>query len=118
MTEFVVGEIAVVYYKDGSSGHVVLSDLPTIDRAITRWSGEGEHRFTDDEQRDSVVRMTAANGSRLVMLASFIVGYSVSTAENRRRRQLIEQALDGENADLKGDAKQPSATAAPQGASA
>lgn len=95
-----IDEMVVVYYKDGSAGNVVASDEPKIERALATLVGEGEHRYSSDEERDSLVRLTALNGSRLVMRASAIAGYSCSSRENRRRRKLHEYQLDHENADI------------------
>lgn len=89
-----------VYYKDGSAGYAVGEDVFAIDTALMRLAGDGDTRFTDDELRDSVVRMTALNGSPIVMLASFIVGYSISTRANRRRRKLHDRLIDDEVKDL------------------
>lgn len=93
-------ELLVVYYKDGSTGHCIASDRMAIEKALAKAAGEDSFGSVI-EDRDTLLRLTAANGDPLVILASMIAGYSLSTRAARRKNAILKRALDDENDDIR-----------------
>lgn len=89
-----------VFLRDGSVVHVRLECVPALDAALEAQVGAGASRFTEREDRESVLNLIGLTGQRVVLLSGCFYGFLISTPETRRleraRDAMLEREVDAE----------------------
>lgn len=84
------GTYCSVWLIDGDHLEVAAEDAPRIDAAVDAYLASGG-------TRDNIIPLTGAPGNEISVLASYVVGWTVTTPETRERRWERKAALDAES---------------------